>query len=55
MRDIDPKLPAVRHGLGGYSMSDGEWGADDRYLLAWTHSHPQGCEEDALIASYLLI
>lgn len=33
MRDIDPKLPAARHNLDGYSMSDGDWPADDRYVL----------------------
>lgn len=30
MRDIDPKLPSARHSLDSYSMSDGDWPADDR-------------------------
>ncbi len=33
MRDIDPKLPAARHNLDGYPLSDGDWPADDRYVL----------------------
>uniref|UniRef100_A0A4W6F380 phosphatidate phosphatase n=1 Tax=Lates calcarifer TaxID=8187 RepID=A0A4W6F380_LATCA len=34
MRDIDPKLPAARHNLDGYPMSDGDWPADDRYAFS---------------------
>uniref|UniRef100_A0AAQ5ZSZ8 phosphatidate phosphatase n=1 Tax=Amphiprion ocellaris TaxID=80972 RepID=A0AAQ5ZSZ8_AMPOC len=30
MRDIDPKLPAARHSLDGYPMSDGDW--PNRYV-----------------------
>uniref|UniRef100_A0AAQ5X3E7 phosphatidate phosphatase n=1 Tax=Amphiprion ocellaris TaxID=80972 RepID=A0AAQ5X3E7_AMPOC len=39
MRDIDPKLPAARHSLDGYPMSDGDWPANDRYVncLCLTH------------------
>uniref|UniRef100_A0AAX7SL08 phosphatidate phosphatase n=1 Tax=Astatotilapia calliptera TaxID=8154 RepID=A0AAX7SL08_ASTCA len=31
VRDIDPKLPAARHSLDGYPMSDGDWPAGDGY------------------------
>uniref|UniRef100_A0A671V6B2 phosphatidate phosphatase n=1 Tax=Sparus aurata TaxID=8175 RepID=A0A671V6B2_SPAAU len=34
MRDIDPKLPAARHNLDGYPLSDGDWPADDRYAFS---------------------
>lgn len=34
MRDIDPKLPAARPSLDGYPLSDGDWPADDRYMLS---------------------
>uniref|UniRef100_A0A3B4YWR4 phosphatidate phosphatase n=1 Tax=Stegastes partitus TaxID=144197 RepID=A0A3B4YWR4_9TELE len=34
MRDIDPKLPAARHSLDGYPMSDGDWPAADRYAFS---------------------
>lgn len=34
MRDIDPKLPAARPNLDGYPLSDGDWPADDRYILS---------------------
>lgn len=34
MRDIDPKLPAARPNLDGYPHSDGDWPADDRYILS---------------------
>lgn len=30
VRDIDPKLPAARHNLDGYPLSDGEWRTDSR-------------------------
>lgn len=33
VRDIDPKLPAARHNLDGYPLSDGDWPPDDRYVL----------------------
>lgn len=33
VRDIDPKLPAARHSLDGYPMSDGDWPAGDGYVL----------------------
>ncbi|XP_022613995.1 phosphatidate phosphatase LPIN2-like isoform X2 [Seriola dumerili] len=38
MRDIDPKLPAARHNLDGYSMSDGDWPADDSHGLSQAFS-----------------
>lgn len=34
VRDIDPKLPAARHNLDGYPLSDGEWRTDSRCVLA---------------------
>lgn len=34
VRDIDPKLPAARHSLDGYPMSDGDWPADDGHSLS---------------------
>uniref|UniRef100_A0A672ZB41 phosphatidate phosphatase n=1 Tax=Sphaeramia orbicularis TaxID=375764 RepID=A0A672ZB41_9TELE len=34
MSNIDPKLPAARHNLDGYPMSDGDWPADDRYAFS---------------------
>uniref|UniRef100_A0A3Q1EFL4 phosphatidate phosphatase n=1 Tax=Acanthochromis polyacanthus TaxID=80966 RepID=A0A3Q1EFL4_9TELE len=34
MRDVDPKLPAARHNLDGYPMSDGDWPANDRYAFS---------------------
>ncbi|XP_039999065.1 phosphatidate phosphatase LPIN2 isoform X2 [Xiphias gladius] len=34
MRDVDPKLPAARHSLDGYPMSDGDWPADDSHGLS---------------------
>lgn len=33
VRDIDPKLPAARHNLDGYPLSDGDWPPDDRHVL----------------------
>lgn len=36
VRDIDPKLPAARHNLDGYPLSDGDWPADDRYVFTLT-------------------
>ncbi|KAL6103973.1 lpin2 [Pungitius sinensis] len=38
MRDIDPKLPAARHNLDGYSMSDGEWPSNDSHSLSQAFS-----------------
>ncbi|XP_071347571.1 phosphatidate phosphatase LPIN2 isoform X2 [Trachinotus anak] len=38
MRDVDPKLPAPRHNLDGYSMSDGDWPADDSHGLSQAFS-----------------
>uniref|UniRef100_A0A8C9X6K2 phosphatidate phosphatase n=1 Tax=Sander lucioperca TaxID=283035 RepID=A0A8C9X6K2_SANLU len=34
MRDIDPKLPAARHNLDGYPLSDGDWSSNDRYAFS---------------------
>uniref|UniRef100_A0A3P8PRK8 phosphatidate phosphatase n=1 Tax=Astatotilapia calliptera TaxID=8154 RepID=A0A3P8PRK8_ASTCA len=36
VRDIDPKLPAARHSLDGYPMSDGDWPAGDGLSQAFT-------------------
>lgn len=33
MRDTDPKLPAGRHSLDDYPLSDGDWSSADRYVL----------------------
>ncbi|XP_008285904.1 phosphatidate phosphatase LPIN2 isoform X2 [Stegastes partitus] len=38
MRDIDPKLPAARHSLDGYPMSDGDWPAADSHGLSQAFS-----------------
>ncbi|XP_069013831.1 phosphatidate phosphatase LPIN2 isoform X1 [Embiotoca jacksoni] len=38
MRDIDPKLPAARHNLDGYAMSDGDWAASDSHGLSQAFS-----------------
>ncbi|KAM7400374.1 hypothetical protein PAMA_004862 [Pampus argenteus] len=38
MRDIDPKLPAARHNLDGYPLSDGDWRADDSHGLSQVFS-----------------
>lgn len=38
MRDIDPKLPAARHSLDGYPMSDGDWPASDSHGLSQAFS-----------------
>ncbi|XP_024921803.1 phosphatidate phosphatase LPIN2 isoform X1 [Cynoglossus semilaevis] len=38
MRDIDPKLPSARHSLDSYSMSDGDWPADDSHGLSQAFS-----------------
>nr|XP_046264906.1 phosphatidate phosphatase LPIN2 isoform X2 [Scatophagus argus] len=38
MRDIDPKLPAARHNLEGYPLSDGDWPADDSHGLSQAFS-----------------
>uniref|UniRef100_M4AQN7 phosphatidate phosphatase n=1 Tax=Xiphophorus maculatus TaxID=8083 RepID=M4AQN7_XIPMA len=34
IRDIDPKLPTVRHNLEGYPLSDSEWPSGDRYAFS---------------------
>ncbi|XP_075877933.1 phosphatidate phosphatase LPIN2 isoform X3 [Nelusetta ayraudi] len=34
VRDVDPKLPAVRHNLDSYPLSDGEWPKDDSHSLS---------------------
>uniref|UniRef100_A0A3Q3RG74 phosphatidate phosphatase n=2 Tax=Mastacembelus armatus TaxID=205130 RepID=A0A3Q3RG74_9TELE len=34
IRDIDPKLPAARHNLDGYPLSDGDWPAEDSHGLS---------------------
>ncbi|XP_022073826.1 phosphatidate phosphatase LPIN2 isoform X1 [Acanthochromis polyacanthus] len=38
MRDVDPKLPAARHNLDGYPMSDGDWPANDSHGLSQAFS-----------------
>ncbi|XP_034742947.1 phosphatidate phosphatase LPIN2 isoform X2 [Etheostoma cragini] len=38
MRDIDPKLPAARHNLDGYPLSDGEWQSNDSHGLSQAFS-----------------
>ncbi|KAM9349370.1 phosphatidate phosphatase LPIN2 [Symphorus nematophorus] len=38
MRDVDPKLPVVRHNLDGYPLSDGDWVADDSHGLSQAFS-----------------
>uniref|UniRef100_A0A8D3CEI2 phosphatidate phosphatase n=1 Tax=Scophthalmus maximus TaxID=52904 RepID=A0A8D3CEI2_SCOMX len=38
MRDIDPKLPAARHNVDGYAMSDGDWPADKSHGLSQAFS-----------------
>ncbi|XP_045909003.1 phosphatidate phosphatase LPIN2 isoform X3 [Micropterus dolomieu] len=38
MRDVDPKLPAARHNLDGYPLSDGDWPADDSHGLSQAFS-----------------
>ncbi|XP_030608639.1 phosphatidate phosphatase LPIN2 isoform X2 [Archocentrus centrarchus] len=38
VRDIDPKLPAARHNLDGYPMSDGDWPAGDGHGLSQAFS-----------------
>uniref|UniRef100_A0A3Q1H0A9 phosphatidate phosphatase n=1 Tax=Anabas testudineus TaxID=64144 RepID=A0A3Q1H0A9_ANATE len=38
MRDIDPKLPAARHNLDGYPLSDGDWPADNSHGLSQAFS-----------------
>lgn len=34
IRDTDPKLPAARHNLDGYPLSDGDWPAEDSHCLS---------------------
>ncbi|XP_068557661.1 phosphatidate phosphatase LPIN2 isoform X2 [Cebidichthys violaceus] len=38
MRDIDPKLPAARHNLDGYPLSDGDWPSNDSHGLSQAFS-----------------
>uniref|UniRef100_A0A3B5ME51 phosphatidate phosphatase n=1 Tax=Xiphophorus couchianus TaxID=32473 RepID=A0A3B5ME51_9TELE len=38
IRDIDPKLPTVRHNLEGYPLSDGEWPSGDSHSLSQAFS-----------------
>uniref|UniRef100_A0A8D0CQS7 phosphatidate phosphatase n=1 Tax=Sander lucioperca TaxID=283035 RepID=A0A8D0CQS7_SANLU len=38
MRDIDPKLPAARHNLDGYPLSDGDWSSNDSHGLSQAFS-----------------
>ncbi|XP_075953761.1 phosphatidate phosphatase LPIN2 isoform X2 [Anarhichas minor] len=38
MRDIDPKLPAARHNLDGYPLSDGDWLSNDSHGLSQAFS-----------------
>ncbi|CAI5640790.1 unnamed protein product [Oreochromis niloticus] len=38
VRDIDPKLPAARHSLDGYPLSDGDWPASDGHGLSQAFS-----------------
>ena len=50
MRDIDPKLPAARHNIDGYPLSDGDWPSHDRYVLTWTEPQPGRGRETASIS-----
>ncbi|KAK1878438.1 Phosphatidate phosphatase LPIN2 [Dissostichus eleginoides] len=38
MRDIDPKLPAARHNIDGYPLSDGDWPSHDSHGLSQAFS-----------------
>ncbi|XP_010789740.1 phosphatidate phosphatase LPIN2-like [Notothenia coriiceps] len=38
MRDIDPKLPAARHSIDGYPLSDGDWPSHDSHGLSQAFS-----------------
>ncbi|XP_029309193.1 phosphatidate phosphatase LPIN2 isoform X2 [Cottoperca gobio] len=38
MRDIDPKLPAARHNIDGYPLSDGDWPSNDSHGLSQAFS-----------------
>ncbi|XP_032421647.1 phosphatidate phosphatase LPIN2 isoform X1 [Xiphophorus hellerii] len=38
IRDIDPKLPTVRHNLEGYPLSDSEWPSGDSHSLSQAFS-----------------
>ncbi|XP_061652262.1 phosphatidate phosphatase LPIN2 isoform X2 [Phyllopteryx taeniolatus] len=38
IRDIDPRLPAARHNLDGYALSDGDWTANDSHGLSQAFS-----------------
>lgn len=38
VREIDPKLPTVRHNLEGYPLSDGEWPSGDGHGLSQAFS-----------------
>ncbi|XP_061695529.1 phosphatidate phosphatase LPIN2 isoform X2 [Syngnathoides biaculeatus] len=38
VRDVDPRLPAARHNLDGYALSDGDWTANDSHGLSQAFS-----------------
>ncbi|KAK5860180.1 hypothetical protein PBY51_021676 [Eleginops maclovinus] len=38
MRDIDPKLPAARHNIDDYPLSDGDWPSNDSHGLSQAFS-----------------
>ncbi|KAM9322232.1 phosphatidate phosphatase LPIN2 isoform 2-T2 [Pholidichthys leucotaenia] len=54
MRDIDPKLPAVRHSLDGYPMSDGDWPAADGHGLTQEFSPKSDSELEVRPSETLL-
>ncbi|XP_077470434.1 phosphatidate phosphatase LPIN2 [Stigmatopora argus] len=38
IRDVDPRLPAARHNLDGYALSDGDWATNDSHGLSQAFS-----------------
>ncbi|XP_077415657.1 phosphatidate phosphatase LPIN2 isoform X2 [Vanacampus margaritifer] len=38
IRDVDPRLPAARHNLDGYALSDGDWTTNDSHGLSQAFS-----------------
>ncbi|XP_037132477.1 phosphatidate phosphatase LPIN2 isoform X4 [Syngnathus acus] len=38
IRDVDPRLPAARHSLDGYALSDGDWATNDSQGLSQAFS-----------------
>ncbi|XP_057712476.1 phosphatidate phosphatase LPIN2 isoform X2 [Corythoichthys intestinalis] len=38
VRDVDPRLPAARHILDGYALSDGDWNTNDSHGLSQAFS-----------------